>query len=217
MKKSLVGLALLLGLGCGGGNEQEAQQQAEALGAQLQAQLNMAADQAGQQAQAQAAAAAAQAAAAQAAAAQAGAAAQAAGAGAAGGSNFGTVQLNAGFMPDPHTASGTSGGSIDAATWQAGCNGFVTTQPDHLFVAATAFANLRVMAHSTGDITLVVQKPDGTYLCNDDTEGTDPLVEGAFPAGTYKVWIGSYQAGTNSPYTVGFSELGSTMPSGLGG
>jgi hypothetical protein len=213
MKKSLVGLALLLGLGCGGGNEQEAQQQAEALGAQLQAQLNMAAEQAGQQAQQEAAAAAAQAAAAQAAAAAAGAGAAAA----AGGSNFGTVQLNAGFVPDPHTASGTSGGSIDAATWQAGCNGFVTTQPDHLFVAATAFANLRVMAHSTGDITLVVQKPDGTYLCNDDTDGTDPLVEGAFPAGTYKVWIGSYQAGTNSPYTLGFSELTSVMPSALGG
>jgi hypothetical protein len=213
MKKSLVGLALLLGLGCGGGNEQEAQQQAEALGAQLQAQLNMAAEQAGQQAQQEAAAAAAQAAAAQAAAAAAGAGAAAA----AGGSNFGTVQLNAGFVPDPHTASGTSGGSIDAATWQAGCNGFVTTQPDHLFVAATAFANLRVMAHSTGDITLVVQKPDGTYLCNDDTDGTDPLVEGAFPAGTYKVWIGSYQAGTNSPYTLGFSELTSVMPSSLGG
>lgn len=212
MKKSLVGLALLLGLGCGGGNEQEAQQQAEALGAQLQAQMNMAAEQAGAAAQQQAAAAAAaQAAAAQAAAAGAGAAA------AAGGSNFGTVQLNAGFVPDPHTASGTSGGSIDASTWQAGCNGFVTTQPDHLFVAATAFANLRVMAHSTGDITLVVQKPDGTYLCNDDTDGTDPLVEGAFPAGTYKVWIGSYQAGTNSPYTLGFSELSSVMPSALGG
>lgn len=212
MKKSLVGLALLLGLGCGGGNEQEAQQQAEALGAQLQAQMNMAAEQAGAAAQQQAAAAAA----AQAAAAQAAAGAGAAAA-AAGGSNFGTVQLNAGFVPDPHTASGTSGGSIDATTWQAGCNGFVTTQPDHLFVAATAFANLRVMAHSTGDITLVVQKPDGTYLCNDDTDGTDPLVEGAFPAGTYKVWIGSYQAGTNSPYTLGFSELASVMPSGLGG
>lgn len=205
MNKSLVGLALLLGLGCGGGNEQEAQQQAEALGAQLQAQMNMAAEQAGQQAQAAAAAAAAQAAAVQ------------AGGAAAGGSNFGTVQLNAGFVPDPHTASGTSGGNIDATTWQAGCNGFVTQQPDHLFVAATAFANLRVMAHSQGDVTLIVQKPDGTYLCNDDAENTDPIVEGAFPAGTYKVWIGSYQAGTNSPYTLGFSELSSVMPSSLGG
>jgi hypothetical protein len=216
MKKSLVGLALLLGLGCGGGNEQEAQQQAEALGAQLQAQLNMAADQAGQQAQQQAAAAAAQAAAAQAGAAAAAQGAAAA-AGAAGGSNFGTVQLNAGFIPDPHTASGTSGGNIDASTWQAGCNGFVTQQPDHLFVAATAFANLRVLAHSQGDITLVVQKPDGTYICNDDTEGTDPVVAGAFPAGTYKIWIGSYQAGTNSPYTVGFTELPSVTTASLGG
>ncbi|MCB9621236.1 MAG: hypothetical protein H6724_17480 [Sandaracinus sp.] len=210
MKKSLVGLALLLGLGCGGGNEQEAQQQAEALGAQLQAQLNMAAEQAGEQAQQAAAAQAA----AQAAAAQAGAAA---GAAAAGASNFGTVQLAAGFVPDPHTASGTSGGSIDASTWQAGCNGFVTQQPDHLFVASTAFANLRVMAHSQGDVTLVVQKPDGTYVCNDDGEGTDPIVEAAFPAGTYKVWIGSYQAGTNSPYTLGFTELASVTAASLGG
>ena len=140
----------------------------------------------------------------------------AAGGGAAGGNTFGTVQLGSGFMPDPHTVTGTSGGSVDTSTWQAGCVGFVSTLPHHLFVAATTFPNLRVMAHSTADVTLVIQRPDGRYLCNDDSDGTDPLVEGAFPAGTYKVWIGSYQAGVNSPYTLGLSELSSAMPSGLG-
>ncbi len=71
------------------------------------------------------------------------------------------------------------------------------------------------MARSEADTTLVVQKPDGTYLCNDDGEELNPIVSGAFPAGTYKVWIGSYEQGTNSRYTLGLSELDTVMPSAL--
>lgn len=196
MKSLSVAIGMLLAVGCGGNEaeqQQQANEQAEALANQLGAALNMAAEQAQQPAQptqqpAQPA----------------------------GESNFGTVSLNPGFMPDPHTASGTSGGATDATTLgTAGCVGYIAGTPDHLFNATQAFANLRVMAHSTADITLVIQKPDGSYLCNDDSEGTNPLVEGAFPTGVYKIWIGSYEQGTNSPYTLGFSELPSNNPSSL--
>ena len=210
--KQFITIAIALGLvACGGGDnaEQQAQEQANALGNQLGAALQQAAAQGQQQA------AAAQANAQQAAAA-AGAQAQAAAA-AAGGSNFGTVSLTPGFMPDPHTASGTSGGATDASTVNPACAGWIDSTPDHLFVAGGTFGNLRIMAHSTADITLVVQKPDGSYLCNDDTEGTDPVVAGPMAQGTYKIWIGSYQQGTNSPYTLGITELGSVNPSSLAG
>ncbi len=120
-------------------------------------------------------------------------------------------------MPDPHTATGTSGGSTNAATVNPACTGWIAGTPDHLFVASGAFANLRVMAHSASDITLVVQKPDGSYLCNDDFEAMNPLVEGPMPPGTYKIWIGSYQQGENAAYTLGFTELGSVNPSNLAG
>lgn len=198
MKSLSVAIGLLLAVGCGGNEaeqQQQANEQAEALANQLGAALNMAAEQAQQPAQQQQQQQAAQ---------------------PAGDSNFGTVSLNSGFMPDPHTASGTSGGATDATTLgTAGCVGWIAGTPDHLFNATTAFANLRVMAHSTADITLVIQKPDGTYICNDDSEGTNPMVEANFPAGVYKVWIGSYEQGTNSPYTLGFTEINSNTPSSL--
>lgn len=196
MKSLSVAIGMLLAVGCGGNEaeqQQQANEQAEALANQLGAALNMAAEQA-QQAPAQ----------------------QAAQAAPAGESNFGTVSLNPGFVPDPHTATGTSGGATDATSLgTAGCVGFIAGTPDHLFNATAAFSSLRVMAHSTADITLVIQKPDGSYICNDDSEGTNPLVEAPFAAGVYKVWIGSYEQGTNSPYTLGFSELSDKTPSSL--
>ncbi|MBX3249706.1 MAG: hypothetical protein KF901_21190 [Myxococcales bacterium] len=201
MKNSFLALTLLLGLGCGGGNEQEAQQQAQALADQLGASLTMAAEQAAEQAQQQAG--------------QAAQAAQAAQP--AGGSNFGTVELTSGFMPDPHVVTGTSGGSIDASTWDASCNGNVSQQPDHLFTTQSNFSTLRIIAHAQGDTTLVVQKPDGTYVCNDDAEDLNPIVEGAFGPGTYKIWVGSYEPGANLAYRLGFTELSSVTAAQVGG
>jgi hypothetical protein len=137
---------------------------------------------------------------------------------AAGGSNFGTISLAPGFMPDPHTARGTSGGAIDASTLNATCRGWISQQPDHLFVAQGAFANLRLMVNGASqDTTLVVQRADGSYVCDDDTEGRDPVVAGGFAPGIYKIWVGSYSRGQSIPYTLGVSELASSMPSTLGG
>jgi hypothetical protein len=130
-----------------------------------------------------------------------------------GGSNFGTVSLTPGFVPDPHVATGNAGGSLDATSWNASCRGYVSQTPDHLFAAGGNFSFLKIMVSSTEDTTLVVQKPDGTYLCNDDTEGLNPVITGSFPPGTYRVWIGSYQAGQNPAYRLGFSELSSTSTS----
>jgi len=189
--------AVSLGMGCGS-NEEDAQ--AAAAAAQQQAQEAL------QQAQAQAAAAQA----------QAQAAAPAAG-GAAGGSNFGTITLATGFTPDPHVAAGTSGAGAsgrDATTLDASCRGTIDSTPDHLFVATTAMSNLRIMANSTSDTTLVIMKPDGSYACNDDGEGLNPIVviQGA-PAGTYQVFVGSYNEGENAAYKLGVSELTSVTPS----
>jgi len=195
-------LLLVVGFGCGN-SEEEAQQAAQAMAAQAQQQAAQAQQQAAQ-AQAQAAQAAAQ------------AQAQAVGAqGGAGGSNFGTVSLNPGFVPDPHVVTGTSGGGTDASTLNNACAGWVSGTPDHLFVSGGNFTALRLLAHATDDITLVVQKPDGTYVCNDDTEGLDPIVAAPFPPGTYKIWVGSYQQGTNTQYRLGFTELGGTTAASL--
>jgi len=131
-------------------------------------------------------------------------------------SNFGTVTLTPGFTPDPHVVQGTSGGSVDASNVNPQCRGWVSPQPDHLFTTQQAFSNLKILVSSTSDTTLVIHKPDGTYLCNDDADGLNPAVTGLFTPGTYRIWVGSYQQGQNSAYRLGFTELSGITASQLG-
>ena len=114
-------------------------------------------------------------------------------------SNFGTVALRPGFTPDPHAASGTSGGQANANNVNSSCRGWIASNPDHVFQAQGNFNFLRIFAVSNGDTTLLIQTPNGQVRCNDDTFGTNPSVEGNFGPGTYRVWVGSYQQGQNSP------------------
>ncbi|MEM1413903.1 MAG: hypothetical protein AAGH15_03340 [Myxococcota bacterium] len=133
-------------------------------------------------------------------------------------SNFGTLTLAAGFTPDPHTASGTSGGTVEAKTLNGACLGWVSERPDHLLELSTDFPTFRLMVNAgTVDTTLVVQRPDGSYLCNDDGEGINPIVTGSFNPGTHKVWVGSYERGQNAEYVLGLSELNQVVPSSLAG
>jgi hypothetical protein len=125
-------------------------------------------------------------------------------------SNFGTVTLAPNFTPDPHTVDGSSGGAIQAQTLAGQCSGWVSQIPDHILVASGNFPLMRVVVKSSQDTTLVVQRPDGSYVCDDDSEGRNPIIAGAFPPGSYKVWVGSYREGQTSSYKIGFSELAST-------
>jgi hypothetical protein len=131
-------------------------------------------------------------------------------------SNFGTVRLTSGFTPDPHAVAGVSGGAQNGAGRFPGCNGWISRTPDHIFVATSAFAFLRIFAESSADTTIIVQGPGGTR-CNDDTYGLNPSVEGAFRAGTYRVWIGSYQEGENSRYQLKLTELANVVPGSSAG
>ncbi len=134
-----------------------------------------------------------------------------------GNSNFGTVSLSPGFTA-PSAQEGTSGGSTDAASLDPSCVGNVSDTPDHLLELSGAIPNLRVFAHADQDITLVVQRPDNSFLCNDDFEDLNPLVHAeAWPAGTYKVWVGNYDASEGgASYKLGFSTADDAAPSQLG-
>lgn len=122
-------------------------------------------------------------------------------------SNFGTVALRPGFTPDPHVVAGTSGGQTEARRINPSCRGWVSSNPDHIFQANGAFNFMRIFATSDQDTTLVVQTPDGQIRCNDDTYGRNPMVEGFFGPGTYRIWIGSYRQGVNARYQLNFTEL----------
>ncbi len=122
--------------------------------------------------------------------------------------NFPAASLAPGFTPDPHMVYGLSGGGTRAATWRGGCQGFVTENaPNHVFTAEQDFPQLSVGVHSAQDATLVIEGPDGTVLCSDDDgDNTDPLIRARFPAGEYRIWVGSYAPSQNHDYALGFSE-----------
>ncbi len=133
-------------------------------------------------------------------------------------SYFGMTTLAPGFTPDPHTVSVTSGGSLDVSAMDlgVGCVGFATAQPDFILDYARDGSMLRFYMEGDGDTALIINAPDGSWHCNDDSYGTvDPTVtfEGAL-AGQYDVWIASYQSGTNISGTLSITELNSNRPGG---
>ena len=111
--------------------------------------------------------------------------------------NFGEVSLESGFTPDPYETGITSGGPVDVS-YIEGCTGSATPAPDFRLRWTGSSSMLRIMFLATTageDTTLVVNLPDGTWACNDDsgTGGVDPMVEIANPMeGTYDIWVGSY-------------------------
>ena len=123
-------------------------------------------------------------------------------------SRLGSVPLHAGFSPDPRVVSGTAIGEVRASSIHRKCKGWTSESPDYLLEADTAFYNLHVLGRSRSDILLVVRKPDGSVLCNDNRKGTnDPMLRSHFPIGTTQVWIGVQEEGETADYRLGFSEV----------
>lgn len=130
-------------------------------------------------------------------------------------SNFGSFELGQSFRPDPHITRGRAGGLRNAAALDPSCSGWISRTPDHVFVASSHYGSLRLIAAANEDITLVVRKPDGTYACNDDGEGTNPIIGASFAAGAYQVWVGSYNRGVETPYVLGVTERQNVSASAL--
>ena len=124
--------------------------------------------------------------------------------------NFGTVNLQAGFTPDPYTVAIVSGGDIDAA-WALGdnCLGVITDAPDFRVNYAAGSYDLFISAITSGDATLIINAPDGSWHCDDDYAGNlNPGIQFYGPlSGQYDIWIGDLN-GENHNGTLRISELG---------
>ncbi|MBU6159981.1 MAG: hypothetical protein KGO50_02560 [Myxococcales bacterium] len=125
---------------------------------------------------------------------------------------YGSVTLNTGFTPDPHTVSLTAGGSIDASTApalaSASCRGFIASAADYelTYTAGSTFP-LKIRVVSDADTTLVVNAPDGSWYCADDVEGFNPVLTWTTPpSGVYDIWVGTYGQ-TMAPATLQITEL----------
>ena len=103
--------------------------------------------------------------------------------------------------------SGRFGGPESAQSLSTECPGWVAAQPNHqIYVPADLeFAQL-VVNSEPFDSTLVVQLPDGSFLCNDDTYGLNPAVQiEPVPSGQLRVWVGAYQQGQEGDYQLAFT------------
>lgn len=126
--------------------------------------------------------------------------------------SFGTINLTAGFTPDPRVVAVTAGGRFDASSIGNNCVGSIANQPD-VRVMYTAGTGLPLIfsVSSDADTTLAINGPDGTWYCNDDgPNGLNPSITFSDPAsGRYDVYIGHYNAGRSIPARLYISEVGS--------
>jgi hypothetical protein len=128
------------------------------------------------------------------------------------------ISVAPGFRPDPIVRRGLGGGPVSADSIDESCRGFIQHEPTFLLKVDAALPDLRVLVHMEGDATLVIQLADGTVLCNDDSEGLDPMVAGAFPPGRHRVWVGTYsESAVGTAYTIGFTRQPTVSSGALDG
>ena len=109
------------------------------------------------------------------------------------------------------TVEGISGGTIAALeitntenTATGYCDGFASRQPNHILKLNSFFEFLRLEVESPADTTILVQGSGGVW-CNDDSDDANPVIEGQWQPGLYKVWVGSYQANSQNNYRIKIS------------
>jgi hypothetical protein len=97
-------------------------------------------------------------------------------------------------MPDPWSRSLTAGGGTEVNV--SGCSfGYVATAPDvDLQYQSSGGSTLYIYVQSNDDTTLLINLPDGSWVCDDDDFGDrNPIV--IIPnaqGGLYDVWVGTY-------------------------
>ena len=108
---------------------------------------------------------------------------------------YGDVRLSAGFDQDPWAKHLIAGGGITPS--MGGCSyGYVADAPDVDLYWDGSGSTLYIYVMSKGDVdaTLLVNTPDGGWMCNDDSFGdSDPfIVIPNAPSGLYDIWVGTY-------------------------
>lgn len=121
---------------------------------------------------------------------------------------FGNVTLNGGFLPDPWTRGVTAGGSLSASSAISGdCRGYVTSNPT-VELNYTGSGNLYIYTSGSADTVIAVNRPDGSWVCNDDgASGTNAGVSfSGNSGGIYDIYVGTYGTGY-AQTTLNVSEI----------
>jgi serine/threonine protein kinase len=118
----------------------------------------------------------------------------------------GTVSLTGGFEPDPWTGNYTiSAGNVDLSQFEGA--GYVTQAPTLNLNYRSSGYNLIIGAESSTDLIILIHKPDGELVINDDFSGTNPRIEMENPqSGLYNIWVGTFTQ-TNASAQVYITEI----------
>lgn len=122
---------------------------------------------------------------------------------------YGRVSLSAPFSTDPHTVSISAGGSVDVDI--SGCGyGYVARAPDYNLTYTGSGSSLYFFVRSDEDTTLLINKPDASWICDDDSLGdSNPVVTiPNAPSGLYNIWVGTYSDGDLASATLLISSKG---------
>lgn len=124
--------------------------------------------------------------------------------------NFGTLELQRGFMPDPRSVEIVSGGDVSVGNLGGGCIGNASSEPDvRMFYETDGQSPLTVAAMSEeGDVSLVINRPDGSWICDDDSAGDlNALIQMDRPmSGRYEIWVASVGSTDNFRGTLFVTE-----------
>lgn len=129
--------------------------------------------------------------------------------------NFDSLTLAPGFPAGAGAVQGYTRGSFSLSSIanrdRAGnmCLGFADSTPDHILVLQRNFSRLDIQVNSGGgDTTLLIQGPDRTVRCGDDTgRSKDASIgDSNWQAGQYRVWVGSFDSGVRYDYTLTVRE-----------
>jgi hypothetical protein len=122
--------------------------------------------------------------------------------------SYGDYRLNAGFPDDPYIIYVTAGGDIDASNVADGCAGMVAYAPDAQLTYRAGSFPLIIRTEADRDTTLLINGPDGSWYCDDDSGGSlnAELRWGSPPSGVYDIWVGTFGGGT-TPAELRISEL----------
>lgn len=120
--------------------------------------------------------------------------------------NYGIIGLDPRFFElmdgAPAVAAIVSGGDINVSSVLPDCRGFATSSPDYILSVFGEMDTLRVFFNSLGDTTLIIAQPDGSFVCSDDGDGLNPVIDLISPVeGEYAVWVGSF---SDSAFNAGY-------------
>lgn len=110
--------------------------------------------------------------------------------------SYETVELNAGFLPDPQLFELLAGGDQDASGVDLSCYGYVSEAPDYRITYAAGGSGLGFYTNADADTTLLINTPAGEWVCNDDNLFLENLNAGYYfdnpESGDYNIWVGLY-------------------------